>query len=134
VTSHYYFHSTRDQAGKQGILCSYAIGEKADVLAAQSDARRLEIITRDLLPFNERAPRLARHIQSMPWQRDRYTGGAYAVYRPGQWFTVRPALQKSQANTSQTGRASWKALSSRAKRRRRLSTARQGLDAVHKLR
>jgi len=94
VTSHYYFHSTRDQRDTQGILCSYAIGEKADVLAAQSDARRMEIITRDLLPFDERAPRLARSIQSMPWQRDRYTEGAYAVYRPGQWFTVRPALQR----------------------------------------
>ncbi|HYP01786.1 MAG TPA: NAD(P)/FAD-dependent oxidoreductase [Pyrinomonadaceae bacterium] len=94
VTSHYYFHSTRDQRGAQGILCSYAIGEKADVLAAQSDARRMEIITRDLLPFNEGAPGLARAIQSMPWQRDRYTEGAYALYRPGQWFTVRPALQR----------------------------------------
>lgn len=94
VTSHYYFHSTRDQRGTQGILCSYAIGEKADVLAAQSDARLMEIITRDLLPFNARAPQLARHIRSMPWQRDRYTQGAYAVYRPGQWFTVRPTLQR----------------------------------------
>jgi monoamine oxidase len=94
VTSHYYFHSTRDQPGARGILCSYAIGEKADVLAAQSDARRMEIITRDLLPLDARAPRLARAIQSMPWQRDRYTGGAYAVYRPGQWFTVRTALQR----------------------------------------
>lgn len=94
VTSHYYFHSTRDQPSAQGILCSYAVGEKADVLAAQSDARRLEIITRDLLPLDARAPRLARAIESMPWQRDRHTGGAYAVYRPGQWFTVRPALQK----------------------------------------
>jgi monoamine oxidase len=95
VTSHFYFHSTRDQRGtQQGILCSYAIGEKADVLAAQSDRRRMEIITRDLVPFNERAPNLARSIQSMPWQRDQYTQGAYAVYRPGQWFTVRPALQQ----------------------------------------
>jgi len=94
VTSHYYFHSTRDQSHAQGILCSYAIGEKADVLAAQSDARRMEIITRDLLPLDARAPRLARAIQSMPWQRDRYTQGAYAVYRPGQWFTLRPVLQR----------------------------------------
>ncbi|HKP72150.1 MAG TPA: FAD-dependent oxidoreductase [Pyrinomonadaceae bacterium] len=94
VTSHYYFHSTRDQRGAQGILCSYAVGEKADVLAAQSDARRQEIITRDLLPFNPRAMQLARNIQSMPWQRDRYTQGAYAIYRPGQWFTIRPILQR----------------------------------------
>ena len=37
VTSHYYFHSTKDQPGKQGILCSYAVGEKADVLASQNN-------------------------------------------------------------------------------------------------
>ncbi|MFN2517179.1 MAG: flavin monoamine oxidase family protein [Pyrinomonadaceae bacterium] len=94
VTSHYYFHSTRDQPGQQGILCSYAIGEKADVLAAQNTRRRSEIITRDLLPLNERAPALARNIQSVAWQRDDYTQGAYAFYRPGQWFTLRPVLQR----------------------------------------
>ena len=94
VTSHYYFHSTKDQPGKRGILCSYAIGEKADVLAAQSTQRRSDIITRDLLPLNTRAPELAADIQSYAWQRDRYTQGAYAFYRPGQWFTLRPILQR----------------------------------------
>ncbi|HEX8144832.1 MAG TPA: FAD-dependent oxidoreductase [Pyrinomonadaceae bacterium] len=94
VTSHYYFHSTRDQPGPEGILCSYAIGEKADVLAAQDERRRTDIITRDLLPLDERAPQLARNIQSYAWQRDRYTQGAYALYRPGQWFTIRPVLQR----------------------------------------
>jgi monoamine oxidase len=94
VTSHYYFHGTQNQPGREGILCSYAIGEKADVLASQSDARRQEIITRDLIPFDESAPRLARAIRSYPWQRDRYTEGAYAIYRPGQWFTLRPLLSQ----------------------------------------
>jgi monoamine oxidase len=94
VTSHYYFHSTKNQPGKQGILCSYAIGEKADVLAAQNSRRRSDIITRDLLPLNKRAPELAANIQSMAWQRDIYTQGAYAFYRPGQWFTLRPILQQ----------------------------------------
>jgi len=94
VTSHYYFHSTKDQPGKRGILCSYAIGEKADVLAAQNSRRRSEMITRDLLPLDERAPDLAADIQSMAWQRDIYTQGAYALYRPGQWFTLRPILQQ----------------------------------------
>lgn len=94
VTSHYYFHSTKDQAGPEGILCSYAIGEKADVLAAQDAERRTDIITRDLLPLDKRAPALARDIQSYAWQRDRYTQGAYALYRPGQWFTIRPILQR----------------------------------------
>jgi monoamine oxidase len=94
VTSHYYFHSTKDQPGRQGILCSYAIGEKADVLAAQDNTRRSEIITRDLIPFNRNAQQLARDIQSYAWQRDQFTGGGYAIYRPGQWFTIRPVLQR----------------------------------------
>ena len=49
---------------------------------------------RDLLPLNRKAPELAVNIQSMAWQRDAYTQGAYAFYRPGQWFTLRPILQQ----------------------------------------
>ncbi len=94
VTSHYYFHSTKDQPGKQGILCSYAVGEKADVLASQNNHRRSEIITRDLIPLEKRAPQLALDIQSYAWQRDKYTQGAYAFYRPGQWFTLKPILAR----------------------------------------
>ena len=94
VTSHYYFHSTQNQAGKEGILTSYAIGEKADVLASQSDERRMKIITNDLVDFDKDAPKLAKGIASYAWQRDKYTDGAYALYRPGQWFGIRPILQK----------------------------------------
>lgn len=94
ATSHYYFHSTQNQAGEQGILTSYAIGEKADVLASQSDQRRMKIITNDLVDFNAAAPNLARGIASYAWQRDQYTDGAYALYRPSQWFGIRPILQR----------------------------------------
>ncbi len=94
VTSHYYFHSTQNQAGREGILTSYAIGEKADILASQSDERRMKIIAQDLVDFNQDAPKLAKGIASYAWQRDKYTDGAYALYRPGQWFGIRPILQK----------------------------------------
>lgn len=94
VTSHFYFHSTQNQAGSQGILTSYAIGEKADILASQSDERRLKIITNDLRDFDEDAPKFAKGITSYAWQRDKYTDGAYALYRPGQWFGIRPILQR----------------------------------------
>lgn len=94
VTSHFYFHSTQNQQGKEGILTSYAIGEKADILASQSDERRMKIITNDLKDFNEDAPKLAKGITSYAWQRDKYTDGAYALYRPGQWFGIRPILQR----------------------------------------
>ena len=94
VTSHFYFHSTQSQPGRQGILTSYAIGEKADVLASQSDTRRQKIITSDLIDFNPNAPRLARGIASYAWQRDQFTDGAYALYKPGQWFGIRPILAR----------------------------------------
>lgn len=94
MTSHYYFHSTQNQPGRQGILTAYAIGEKADVLASQYDTRRMNIITRDLHDFNNDAPRLAKGIASYAWQRDEYTEGAYALYRLGQWFGVRPVLAR----------------------------------------
>jgi len=94
TTAHYYFHSTQNQSGQQGILTSYAIGEKADVLASQSDMRRMRIITEDIADFDADAPKLARGISSYAWQRDPYTDGAYALYRPGQWFGIRPILQR----------------------------------------
>ena len=94
TASHYYFHSTQGQPGPEGILCSYAIGEKADLLASQSDERRLKIVIRDLVDFDEDAPRLAKGIASYAWQRDEYTHGAYALYRPGQWFGIRPILPR----------------------------------------
>jgi len=94
ATSHFYFHSTQNQAGQEGILTAYAIGEKADVLASQSDERKMRKITGDLTDFNENAPRLAKGIASYAWQRDKFTNGAYALYRPGQWFGIRPILQR----------------------------------------
>jgi monoamine oxidase len=94
ATSHYYFHSTQNQKGTEGILTSYAVGEKADVLASQTDERRMKIITRDLIDFDEDAPKLAKSVVSYAWQRDKYTDGAYALYRPGQWFGIRPILQR----------------------------------------
>jgi monoamine oxidase len=94
LTSHYYFHSTQNQPGTEGILTSYAIGEKADVLASQSNERRLRIIANDLVDFDNTAPCHAGKIASYAWQRDAFTDGAYALFRPGQWFGIRPVLQR----------------------------------------
>ncbi len=94
VTSHFYFHSTQSQPGPAGILTAYAIGEKADVLASQSEVRRARIITNDLVDFNRDATKLARGIASYAWQRDEFTDGAYALYKPGQWFGIRPILAR----------------------------------------
>ena len=94
TTSHYIFHATQNQKGKQGILTSYAIGDKADVLASQDEMRRMKIVAEEMAPIDELAPQLARAVASVPWQRDRWTQGAYAIYKPGQWFTLRPLLRR----------------------------------------
>jgi monoamine oxidase len=94
TTSHYYFHSTQGQPGPQGILTAYAVGDKADVLASQDDARRQVIVTRDLIDYSWSAPNLSRGIVSYAWQRDEFTEGAYALYGPGEWFGLRPVLAK----------------------------------------
>ena len=94
TASHFYFHSTQGQSGREGILTAYAVGEKADILSSQSDERRMRIVAGDLKDFNPDAFSLARNIVSYAWQRDPYTDGAYALYRPGQWFGIRPILQR----------------------------------------
>jgi monoamine oxidase len=98
ATSHYYFHSTKSQAGRQGILTSYTIGDKADVLAAQDDQRKKELIALDLAPLDPDVAGMIRGIASYAWQRDRFTEGAYALYRPGEWFSLRPLLQRPHHN------------------------------------
>ncbi|MGE3465641.1 MAG: flavin monoamine oxidase family protein [Pyrinomonadaceae bacterium] len=94
TTSHFYFHSTQSQGGKEGILTAYAIGEKADVLSSQSDERRMRIVAGDLAPLDDDAPKKAERIISYAWQRDPFTDGAYALYKPGQWFGIRPILAR----------------------------------------
>jgi len=94
TTSHFYFHSTQSQPGKEGILTAYAVGEKADVLSSQSDERRMRIVANDISALDEDAPKKARRIISYAWQRDPITDGAYALYKPGQWFGIRPILQR----------------------------------------
>lgn len=90
--AHYVFHSTSGQPGDGGILCSYSVGEKADVVAAQTPEQRRVAVARDLGPWTETARSVARDGATYAWQRDRFTQGAYALYRPGQWFDVRPVL------------------------------------------
>ncbi len=94
TTSHYYFHSTQNQPGKQGILTAYAVGDKADVLASQDDMRRQTIVARDLIDYSWSAPNLSRGIASYAWQRDEFTKGAYAIYGPGEWFGLKPILAR----------------------------------------
>ena len=91
--SDFIFDSTLYQEGTAGILCSYAIGDKADDLNACSRQTLKELIENDLRHiFPSTSSAVA--IEAQPWQKDEYTQGAYALYRPGQWFGLRATLQE----------------------------------------
>jgi monoamine oxidase len=100
LASDFCFDSTHGQQGHKGILCSYAIGDKADDIAASPPDDLKDWIVEDVAHASghqwdrKRIRRTALAIEQMAWQKNRFTGGAYAFYRPGQWFTVRPALRK----------------------------------------
>ena len=92
-TSQQYFHSTQGQPGPRGILCSYSVGDKADVLASQTKADGQAQLLRDLKAVSPEASAALIDTFDQPWQEDPWVHGAYAVYRPGQWFRVRPLLE-----------------------------------------
>ena len=95
--SDFCFDSTLRQPGTEGILCSYAVGDKADDVAEEPDsAAVMNWLTDDMIAVT--AAKNPQHIKplamiSQAWQRAAPLGGAYAFYRPGQWFSVRPKLQ-----------------------------------------
>ena len=95
--SDFMFDSTLYQPGVHGILCSYAIGDKADDLSAMNDNSPSDLqalIEKDLAAiFPAKRPK-ALAIKAQPWQADEYTQGAYALFRPGQWFGIRAILQE----------------------------------------
>ena len=94
TTSHYYFHSTQNQKDKEGILTAYAVGEKADVLSSQSDERRMNLITRDLVDFDRNAPKYAKGIVSYAWQKRRIYRWRLRTISPRTMVYIRPVLAR----------------------------------------
>jgi monoamine oxidase len=100
LASDFCFDSTFGQKGTKGILCSYAVGDKAVDIASSPEDELKYWIVEDVANANgknwnrKESMKVAVALQQQAWQADRFTRGAYAFYRPGQWFTVRPALAK----------------------------------------
>ena len=93
--SDFVFDSTLYQPQPYGILCSYASGDKADDLNAlyRANPEKLKnLIQNDLALIFPGVHPNAVAIHAQPWQSDEYTQGAYALYRPGQWFGIRAIL------------------------------------------
>lgn len=92
--AHYFYHATKSQSSDQGVLISYSIGDKADVVARQNNEYRRRIIADALRPgFGEVSGKIVRQVNNY-WGNDPHTMGAYAMYGKEQWFTLRPILAK----------------------------------------
>jgi monoamine oxidase len=98
MPGHYFFHTTQNQKSSKGILTSYAIGEKAQMLQSMTKENR-EMFTCQSFP-NEFGNVKSKLISSSGyyWGNDVFSMGAYAIYGKGQWYTLRPALQKPFQN------------------------------------
>jgi monoamine oxidase len=101
---HYFYHATKNQSSKKGVLISYTIGDKAPVIKAQTDEWRKEETDLDLAPgnFGDTKSLLEKQVDYY-WGDDEFTGGAYAMYGVGQWFDVLPKLRKSHELTHFAG-------------------------------
>jgi monoamine oxidase len=96
--SDFCFDSTYGQdADSKGILCSYAIGDKADDLASEpNDNNVMKWISEDAAVAVQPGPKVPVspiRIRRQPWQREKWIEGAYAFYQPGQWFVVMKSLR-----------------------------------------
>lgn len=99
TTSHFIYHGTKSQASAKGVLISYAVGDKAEVIAKQNDKGRSLLMQQALQPaFGIVNPMIEKQFNYY-WGDDEFSKGGYSVYRPGQWFRLRPVLQKSFMNT-----------------------------------
>jgi monoamine oxidase len=89
---HYFYHATKSQPSRQGVLISYSIGDKADVLARQNNEYRKRMIVNALRPaFGDLTEKFVRQVNYY-WGNDPHSMGAYALYGKNQWFTSQPIL------------------------------------------
>ena len=98
---HYFY--TKNQDSKKGVLISYTIGEKAAVVANQTEEWRKDMVLQTLRPhFNDVKDNWEKQTNYY-WGNDEFSYGAYALYGKGQWFRVMPILKRSHIHTHFAG-------------------------------
>lgn len=100
---HYFYHATKNQNSPKGVLISYTIGDKADVISRQNDEFKSDVVKRSLQPaFGDVSDKMEKQV-TYYWGSDEQTRGAYAMYGVGQWFSIMPVLRKKFMSTHFAG-------------------------------
>lgn len=94
----YYFHSTKLQDGKKGVLTSYTIGDKSYLISKMNREQKIAALTEGLKAGFGDVKKYVNDIVTYYWGNDTYTQGAYAIYDTRQWFNLRPALLEPHKN------------------------------------
>ncbi len=84
-------------------MISYSIGEKAAVVANQSEEWKAKTVLNTLEPHFGNIGSLLEKQTNYYWGKDEFSHGAYAVYDAGQWFTIQPILKRSHIHTHFAG-------------------------------
>jgi monoamine oxidase len=100
---HYFYHATKNQASKKGVLISYTIGDKAAVVANQDDQWKINSVQQTLQPHFGNVKELLEKQTNYYWGNDQFSLGAYALYGKGQWFKIRPILSRSHIHAHFAG-------------------------------
>src|SRR5690606_5144970 len=102
-------------------------GDKAAVIANQSDEWNARQISNTLSPYFGKIDNWIEKQVNYYWGDDQFTKGAYALYGAGQWFRVMPVLQKPFLNTLFAGEyiADWQGFMEGA-----VNTGEDAADAV----
>jgi len=124
---HYFYHGTKNQRSSKGVLISYSIGDKAAVIANQSNERNAQMALQTLTPHFGKLQHLLTGQANYYWGNDEWSKGAYAMYGIGQWFGLRPVLQKPFLRTHFAGEhlADWQGFMEGA-----INTGEDAADAV----
>jgi monoamine oxidase len=85
--------ATGGQPGPGGILLGYTVGPPGVILGDRADRERAEIVTADAETLFPGSAAARTGGVTVAWQNERYTGGTYTAYRPGQvtayWRAIR---------------------------------------------
>ncbi len=100
---HYFYHATKNQRSGKGVLISYTTGDKAAVVANQSEQWRTQMLQQTLEPFFGNVADKIISQTNYYWGNDAFSRGAYALYGIDQWFRVMPQLRKPHLHTHFAG-------------------------------
>ena len=90
--------SSDSYESERGLLTQFITGSAARQLAQLSSAVRISACLRQLdVVYPEGARQRTGHNATMSWLDERYTGGGYAVYAPGQLTRFWPAIRQGTA-------------------------------------